>query len=184
MEVDSQQTQAAEQAAQPQVTNLQLSILATIKTAQLQNGLKHGVYSRYRWVHITATEHPDCMTLCPTRQLGGACCISWAPRSSCLDQVACSVGSAAALHSRHRTSSKPTITCNTFATVSRQQTNCSPVRALHALSRTIRAQQLPQLTAEACGDPNSLSNTCSSVIRYRMHKQMYGVMLAVLLQHS
>lgn len=50
MEVDTeaqQQQQQPEQQA-PQVSNLQLSILATIKTAQLQNGLKHGDYSRYR----------------------------------------------------------------------------------------------------------------------------------------
>ena len=49
MEVEQQQQQPAEQ-QQPQVTNLQLSILATIKSAQLQNGLKHGDFSRYRWV--------------------------------------------------------------------------------------------------------------------------------------
>lgn len=50
MEVDTEeQQQGAEvQPAQPAVTNLQLAILATVKTAQLQNGLKHGDYSRYR----------------------------------------------------------------------------------------------------------------------------------------
>lgn len=52
MEVDQPAQQQAEQQqpeqVQPAVTNLQLSILATIKTAQLQNGLKHGDYSRYR----------------------------------------------------------------------------------------------------------------------------------------
>jgi hypothetical protein len=54
MEVDTQQVLSTEQPAQPHVTNLQLSILATIKTAQLQNGLKHGDYSRYRWVETTS----------------------------------------------------------------------------------------------------------------------------------
>lgn len=44
---------------QPQVTNLQLSILATIKSAQLQNGLKHGDFSRYRWVDFVW-----CMYVC------------------------------------------------------------------------------------------------------------------------
>lgn len=49
MEADSEAAQQPEQQqAAPQVSNLQLSILATIKTAQLQNGLKHGDYSRYR----------------------------------------------------------------------------------------------------------------------------------------
>jgi signal recognition particle subunit SRP68 len=49
MEMDTEnQQQTEQQQAVPQVSNLQLSILATIKTAQLQNGLKHGDYSRYR----------------------------------------------------------------------------------------------------------------------------------------
>jgi len=47
MEVDTEEQQQAAE-VQPGVTNLQLSILATVKTAQLQNGLKHGDYSRYR----------------------------------------------------------------------------------------------------------------------------------------
>lgn len=45
MEVDP--AAAAEQGARLQ---LQLPLLATIKTAQLQNGLKHGDYGRYRCV--------------------------------------------------------------------------------------------------------------------------------------
>lgn len=54
MEVDTEppQQQTEQQQVQPQVTNLQLSILATIKSAQLQNGLKHGDYSRYRWAVV------------------------------------------------------------------------------------------------------------------------------------
>lgn len=53
VETEQPQQQAEPQQAQPQVTNLQLSILATIKSAQLQNGLKHGDYSRYRWVGMS-----------------------------------------------------------------------------------------------------------------------------------
>jgi hypothetical protein len=48
MEVDPQATDAAEET----VANLQLqlNLLSVIKSAQLQNGLKHGDYGRYRCV--------------------------------------------------------------------------------------------------------------------------------------
>lgn len=50
MEVDTlpvDHTSQPEQASAPQ---LPLNILSTTKTAQLQNGLKHGDYGRYRFV--------------------------------------------------------------------------------------------------------------------------------------
>jgi hypothetical protein len=44
MDVDPQPTEAVEEAA----VSLQLNLLSVIKSAQLQNGLKHGDYGRYR----------------------------------------------------------------------------------------------------------------------------------------
>jgi signal recognition particle subunit SRP68 len=48
MEVDPQATDVVEEAAAS--LQLQLNLLSVIKSAQLQNGLKHGDYGRYRCV--------------------------------------------------------------------------------------------------------------------------------------
>ncbi len=55
MEVDAPSTsEASQQPQQPQQV-FSLNILALIKTAQGQNGLKHGDYTRYRWVPVQAS---------------------------------------------------------------------------------------------------------------------------------
>lgn len=46
MEVDPQATDAPEETAA--ILQLQLNLLSVVKSAQLQNGLKHGDYGRYR----------------------------------------------------------------------------------------------------------------------------------------
>eukprot|EP00882_Tetradesmus_deserticola_P030966 GHRQ01034996.1.p1 GENE.GHRQ01034996.1~~GHRQ01034996.1.p1 ORF type:complete len:125 (-),score=7.69 GHRQ01034996.1:436-810(-) len=47
MDVDPPATDVPQEAAAS--LQLQLSLLSVIKSAQLQNGLKHGDYGRYRW---------------------------------------------------------------------------------------------------------------------------------------
>lgn len=48
METDNVQASQAGAPAQPQLNPLSLALLSTIKTAQAQNGLRHGDYTRYR----------------------------------------------------------------------------------------------------------------------------------------